>query len=154
MDRRTVMRGGLAAGALALLGVAPALAEPANSYVSIAEADKYWNVQRDLAVLAENYDKAIAVRAQEAVGKDVRSVESGELLHFIHEVQKLMGKEYVSFGYGMITSPGQNYVSVIEGIHWQVKGMPVGNVYDPKHWAQMISGHWYMKGTPPHLIGA
>lgn len=158
MDRRELLKKlvGVLPGVALTAMVLPAWARPApvESYVSMAEADKYWNVQRDLAVLAKNYDWAIRVRAQEAIGKDVRSVESGELLHFINEVQKMMGKEYVSFGYGMSTSPGNDYVSIIDGIHWQVEGLPEGNAYDLTRWAVTDDGHWYMIGTPPHLIGA
>lgn len=161
MDRRTVMRGGLAAGALALLGVAPALAEPAaNSYVTVADAEKYWKygiVQRDLAELAyvgSVYDANLRYFAEQAVGTDEKGWRMRQLKTYADRVAEKLGEENVSFGYGMITTPGNNYVSIVDGIHWQVKGCAPGNAYDPKYWDQLSDGQWYMIGTPLHLIGA
>lgn len=147
MDRRELLKKlvGVLPGVALTAMVLPAWARPAPARV-------LWGGTQH--TLAENVDYFLRLRAQDAVGKDLQSIEMQVgVLEYVADIRKMMGKEYVSFGYGMITSSGRK-CTIVEGIHWQVDGEAPGNVYDPKYWAVTDDGHWYMKGTPPHLIGA
>ncbi len=121
MDRRSLMRSGLAALGLSLVPTVPALTRTVASYVSPAETmDRLANMRlAELAPFVVGYPE---------------KAEGIYLGFFKFNVEKLRREGIsVDWYYGTICGPSTNRVSIVDTLHWKVGDLPYQQLTDPKY---------------------